>query len=116
VPANDDVADLQAFDRVLDGGRFAAVGSSAVGRDQVAGIAQDKEVARLSLGNQVGDDARVRAANEECLGRLPGLEPLEQFVVGLKDVGLEPVQALYELLHRIVPLRPHRTLKIGAAR
>ena len=61
--ADHDVANAQHLDRVLDGGRFAAAG--AVRRHDVAGVAEQKQVAGLGLRDQIRMHARIGAGDEQ---------------------------------------------------
>jgi hypothetical protein len=56
VAADDDVGDAERGDRVLDGRSLAAV-RRAVGRHDVARVAQDEQLARARVGEQVRVDA-----------------------------------------------------------
>ena len=67
--AEDGVFHLEDFDGVFDGGG-AAVYVIAGDGDDVARVAGDEKVAGLGLENEIGDDARVGAGDEEILRRL----------------------------------------------
>ena len=69
VAADDDVLDAKASDREFDGRRFAAA-HGAVGRHEIAGVAQDKKVSRRRLGEQAWVDTRIGAGDEQRLRRL----------------------------------------------
>jgi len=95
--ANDDVANLQGHDGEFDRGNLAAAGG-AVSRDQVAGVAEDEEIAGAGVGNEVGIDAGVGAGDEERLRLLATGELLEKLGSRPKDVALEAVDTGDELL------------------
>ncbi len=97
--ADDDVPHVQDLDGVLDGGRDAA-GHGAVGRDNIADGAAQEHVAGLGLENQIGDDARVGAGDEEHVGLLALCEEAEAVAMLRKDVATEAGVALKETLHR----------------
>lgn len=70
VAADDDVGDLEDGDGVFDGGRDAAHGGFVVDGGYVAGVAFDEEFAWAGVGDEVGDDAGVRAGDHEGVGLL----------------------------------------------
>jgi hypothetical protein len=71
VAADDGVFYVQDFDGVLDGGGARRRRRLPAGDgDDVAGVAGDEEVAGAGLEDEVGDDAGVRAGDEEPLGGL----------------------------------------------
>ena len=76
VAAEDGVLHFEDVDGVFDGGG-AAVYVSACDGNNVAGIAGDEEVAGPGLEDQVGDDAGVRAGDEEVLRGLALGEEME---------------------------------------
>ena len=67
--ADNDVRDFQYRHRVLDGRGTAAL-HGPIGRDQVSGISQNEQLARLGLGHECRIDARVRTGDEEGSGFL----------------------------------------------
>ena len=78
VAAEDDVLYLQDFYGIFDGGRDAVYVIAADGND-VADAAGEEEISGAGLEDQVGDDAGVRAGDEEPLG---GLHLGEEMVLG----------------------------------
>src|SRR5262249_2311909 len=99
VAADDDVPHLEHADRVLDRRRLAA-GGRAVRGDDVAGVAEDEQVARLGLGDEVGVDARVGAGDEQGEGvPLLTAQRLERRALLAERGGLEPADTLNDLAH-----------------
>ncbi len=105
VAADDDVVDPEGGDGVLDGGLFAAAGAVARGHD-VAGVAQDEQLAGAGLRQQVGVDARVGAGDKESLGVLFQGQVLEELAPGPEIIGLKPVESLDEFLHGLAQCSP----------
>lgn len=98
VPADDDVPYAEDGDGVLDRGGHR-VGARGVGGDEVAGGADDEQLARIGLGDQLGDDAGVRAADEERSGAVGGGQVGEETGFGREDLPLEAVDSLGEMRH-----------------
>jgi hypothetical protein len=69
VAADDDVLDVEDFDRILDGGGDSAR-HGAVRRDDVARGAAQEHVSGLSLKDESGYDAGIGAGDEEDIGLL----------------------------------------------
>ena len=59
VAAEDDVADFENFNGVLDGCGDAVVGVVGFGGDDVTGVAGDEEIAGFGLQDEIGDDAGI---------------------------------------------------------
>lgn len=85
---DDDVRDAQNGDRVFDC-RGDAAGSRAVGRHDIAGVADHEQVAGFPLGQQFRDDPAVRAGNEHSSGVLGGGQILEESRALWKGFPLE---------------------------
>src|SRR5271154_5052693 len=98
--ADHDVAHAEYFYRKLDGrgGRISARDVRA--RDDVTDVFHHKKIAGLALGDQFGQDTRVRAGDEQGMRILflPG-KAAEEFAVLSEFVLLEFVNACDELLH-----------------
>ena len=103
VAAEDDVADVEHFDGVLDGGGDAVV-AFAGGGDNVAGVAGDEEVAGIGTEDEVGDDAGVGAGDEEPAGALAVGEQLVLLPADGEDLVEEVLMALKKLFHGGDPL------------
>lgn len=96
--AHDHITDPQGRDRVFNGCALAAVGR-AVGGDDIARVAQDKNFPRFRLHNQVRIHPRIRAGDEENPGLLAVGELGEKILVAAEVLALELAQALDELFH-----------------
>jgi hypothetical protein len=98
--ADHDVAYAEYFYRKLDGrgGRISARDVRA--GDDVADVFHHKEIAGLALGDQLRQDARVRAGDEQRM-RILFLprETVKELAVPSEFVLLEFVNACDELLH-----------------
>jgi hypothetical protein len=88
VAAEDDVLDLEDVYGVLDGGRDAVDVAGRDGND-VADAAADEEVAGFGLEDQVGENAGVRAGDEEPLGGLGLGEQVKMVALEGEDFGAE---------------------------
>src|SRR5262249_2588228 len=77
---------------------LAAV-AGPVRRDDVAGVAQDEQLAGIGLGDQVRVDARVGAGDEQDLRALFAGQAFKQFTLAAEDGRLEVMNSLHELLH-----------------
>lgn len=72
VAANDDIADAKGVDGEFNGrGSAVRPGGGFGRRDDIAHIFDDKEVARLTLSDQFGQDPRVGTGDEQGVGILP---------------------------------------------
>jgi len=98
VAADDDMADVEDFDGVFDGGGDAA-GHGAVGRANVARGAAEEHVARLGLEDEVGDDAGVSTGDEEDVGLLQFGEKVELVLHAGEDFAAEFSVTVEEALH-----------------
>ena len=98
VAADDDVADAENFDCVFDG-RGNAASHGALRRNDVAGGAAEEHVAGLGLEDEVGDDARVGAGNEEDVGLLDVGEEVEVVLHAGEDIAAEAGVALEKMFH-----------------
>lgn len=85
VAADDGVLNVEDFYGVLDGGGGAVDICSGDG-DDVAGVAADEEVSGAGLEDEIGDDAGVRAGDEEVLGGLAVGEQVELRLLAGEDV------------------------------
>ena len=99
VTANDDVADVEDFDGVFDSGGNAAW-HLALRRNDVAHGAAEEHVAGLGLEDQVGNDARVGAGDEEDVGLLAVGEKVKLILPLREDVAAEAGIALEETFHQ----------------
>ena len=100
VAADDDVLHPEHQRRELDAGRDAVEAAAELERrHQVADVADDEQVAGQRAGQQVGDDARVGAADEQ---RARALAFGDQALVVLAEHGegfpAEPLETFDELL------------------
>lgn len=100
VATYDDVLDSQSYGRELNGGLLTA-DASAVGRENVAGVSQDEQLAGFRLRDQIGVNARIGTGDEQCIGGLPFCQTLEQFALRAEEVILEFVKSLYEFEHSV---------------
>jgi hypothetical protein len=110
VPAHDDLLHPERRDGELDRRRLAAR-RRAMGRHDVARVAEDEQVAGARAGQQVGIDPRVRAGDEQRLRALPVGELREQSPQGTEVLRLELVDAVDEVLHAA----GHGALGVGSA-
>jgi hypothetical protein len=94
--AQDDMLDLQHVDRELDHRHEVQV----VLGHQVRDVAVDEEPARARLGELIGRDAAVGAADPQELGLLPG------------DLAGEEFRIVVDLLGRPRPVGEHELLII----
>ena len=100
VAADDGVLYVQDLDGVLDGGGGPIDVVAGDGYD-VAGVAADEEVAGAGLEDEVGDDAGVRAGDEEPLGSLNFGEQVELGLFLRKDVAVKALVAFNEGLDMV---------------
>src|SRR5262245_27710178 len=91
--AHDNILYPQAYDRVFDRGGDAA-GSLSIWRCDIAGITTNEQIARPGLSDQVGNDARISAGQEESLRILTGSQTAKERSFLGKDVPLEPPYAV----------------------
>ena len=99
--ADDDVAHAQRLDGKLDGGGGGIGAARRIrGRDDVADVFHDEEVARLALRDEFRQHARIRAGDEQRVRVLPFLRQLaKKFPVIAELVPLKLVNACDELFH-----------------
>src|SRR5688572_8579741 len=98
MPADDDVFDAKSDDGEFDRRSFAAVGGAVRGND-VPRVANDEQISRLRLGDQVWVDAGIRTRDEQGFGILLGREAREEFALRAENVRLELMDAVNEFLH-----------------
>ena len=91
--ADDDVVHAQRQHSVFDGGGDATV-HLPVGRHHVADVAGDEQVAGGTLGDQLGNDARIRAGDEHRPRPLAIGELLEQRLLLGKDLPAEMLESI----------------------
>ena len=83
--ADDDVADAQIFDGEFNrGGGGIGVARRAGGRNDVADIFDDEQIARLALRDEFRQHARIRAGDEQ---RVRVLALLRQFAEKLAVIA-----------------------------
>src|SRR5207249_3453853 len=103
VTADDDVGDAEDGGGKLDRGslRLVAEGSSVLPArgDDVADIADDKEVARFGGSEKVWGDAAIGARDEECVGRLAQRQAGEGLTVDGPDLLPKLHNPLNQLPH-----------------
>jgi len=92
-------ADVEDFDSVFDSGGNAAW-HLALRRNDVAHGAAEEHVAGLGLEDQVGNDARVGAGDEEDVGLLAVGEKVKLILPLREDVAAEAGIALEETFHQ----------------
>src|ERR1700722_14139530 len=99
--ADDDVAHAQRLDGELDrGGGGIGAARCARGRNDVADIFHDEQIARLALRDKFRQHARVRTGYKKRVWILSVLGQLsEKFAVIAKLVPLKLVNACDELFH-----------------
>jgi hypothetical protein len=73
-----------------------------VRRDDVSGIAQDKQIARVSASEQIRIDSRVRAGDKQCFRILPLRQLFEEGLQAAKSVLLKLVDPLNQSLHGVL--------------
>jgi hypothetical protein len=79
----------------------ACAGGPVVRRHERADVADDEQVARTGARQQVGDDARIRAADEQDRRMLAvANEVLELVGDAWKVVVVKPTQPLQQLVRR----------------
>ena len=100
VTAEDGVLYFEDFDGVLDGGGDA-IDFGAGDGDDVAGVAGDEEVAGLGLEDEVGNDAGVRAGDEQPLGVLDFSEEVEMALLAGEDFVVEALMSFDETVHGV---------------
>jgi hypothetical protein len=108
VAADDDVLHREHECRELDSGRRAVeAGIGSERRDEVADVADDEEVSRKGARQEVGDDAGVRAADEQGAWALSfSDEALVVLTEAREGLASETSKAFHELLrHRLFFLR-----------
>src|SRR5258708_39618976 len=85
VTADDGMLHFENFTGVLDSG-CGAVDFVAGNRDDVAGVAGDEQVAGTGAKNEVRNDARVGACDEEEFGSVALGEQVELASAGGEDI------------------------------
>jgi hypothetical protein len=101
VAADDDVADAQHFDGKFNCGRggIRATGHGG-GRDNVSNIFYHEQITGFALRNEFGQDAGVRARNEQRVRILSfARKPLEQRPVITKLVVPKPMNTFNQGVH-----------------
>jgi len=83
VAADDSEAHFENFDGVFDS-RCASIDVSGGDWDDVAGITGDEEIAGLGLKDEIGENTRVGAGNEEVLRALRLSEEVEMIAARRK--------------------------------
>ncbi len=96
--ANDDVLDIECADRIFDGRRFAAI-ARTVGRNNISRIAQDKQITRRGLRDQVWINARIAARDEHRIRRLAGAESFEEVALDIEDLRPKMMHTRDKLLN-----------------
>src|SRR5690606_1875552 len=91
--------------RVLDPRRGPMIAVRLVGRDQIADVADDEELARSRSQQEIGYHTRVGTTDEERAGALAILDQLlEMLALARKILALETLQTGNELLrHTLNP-------------
>ncbi|MNP41737.1 hypothetical protein D3C76_1354530 [compost metagenome] len=97
VAADDDVVYAQCQHGVFDGAGNAAV-HLAIRRYHVTDVTGHEQVARRTLGDQLGDDARVGAGDEHGTRGLRGGELLEQLLLLGEYVMVKTQEAVDDVL------------------
>jgi len=99
VTAYDDVAHPQHHDGIFDSGGHAAI-LRGVGRNDVACVTADEQIARLRLHDMFGHHAGIGTGNHQRLGALAmaGQLIVERALVR-KDLGLKTEHATDKLVH-----------------
>ncbi|SPO56150.1 protein of unknown function [Pseudomonas sp. JV551A1] len=98
VAADHDVCNVKSSDRVFDRGRNATW-LWPIRRHDIAGVADDKQIAGLALGDQFRHQSAVRAGDEERLWRLLIGQILEQFDPLRKGVLLKLQKSVDDRFH-----------------
>jgi len=104
VAAEDGVLHLQDFDGVFDG-RRAAVHIIGGGGHDVAGVAGDEQIAGPGAEKEIGDDARVRAGDEEKLRRLRLGQKMKLIAAEREDLLVKMLVSCDQTIHAI-PIAP----------
>ena len=99
VAAKNGVLHVEDFDGVFDGG-CAAIHVRSSNGDDIAGVASDEEVTGAGLQDEVGDDAGVRAGDEEVFRGLHLGQQMKIGAFGGKDVLMKPLVAFNQLIHK----------------
>ena len=97
--ANDYVFDTQHTHGVLDRRGLASFDGS-IGRNDVAGVAENKQLTRFRLSKQIGIDAGIRTGNEQCQRILTFHQTFKQTLLGTENSVLELVNTFNKLLHK----------------
>ncbi len=103
VAADDDVVHAQIIHGKFDGGGGGVgIAGGAGGRNDVADVFDDKQIAGFAVGDELGEDAGIRAGDEKGVGVLPGLRELAKKFPVISELFVpEFMDAFDELLHRI---------------
>jgi hypothetical protein len=81
--ADDDLFDVEGADGIFDRRTFAPIGGPK-GRNNIACVADDEQIPRLSLGDQIGINPRIRAGDHQHLRRLTIGELFKEVAVSAK--------------------------------
>lgn len=98
MPAHDDAADPEDGDGVLDAGRHP-VRDRCVRGDEVPRGADDEELTRLALRDELRHHPGVRAADEQRAGPVGVCELREEAFLRGEDLLLEACDAVREIVH-----------------
>jgi hypothetical protein len=93
VAADDDVADPETVDRVLD--RRLLARWDAVGWYDVACVAEHEQVAQLGLGQHRGVDPGIGASDKQRVRALAAHQALEVAASRCEDIALESPDTFY---------------------
>ena len=99
--ANHNFTHPQGFDRILDRRSFTAIGR-AIGGNDVTGIADHENFARIRLGNQFRVNAGVRTRDEENARFLPMGQLFKQLLMGSEVILLKLPQAFNQFMHGVL--------------
>jgi hypothetical protein len=105
VTTDNDVANLQRGNRILDRGGFPAM-YRAIRRDDVSRRSLNEQFPWSCLGQSIGVDSRIGAGDEQGQGILPLNQRLKQLLVLAEGLTLKLMNSMNELLHR--DLAPQR--------
>ena len=93
VTADDNVLDFQFGHGILDRRRFSVV-ADAVGRHHVADVANDEQLTRFRVGNEIRIDPRIGTDDQKGNRLLPLHQALEQVELGGKFMLLKVMDAI----------------------
>src|ERR1041385_7746547 len=101
--ADDDIGDVEVREREFNAGRFRpAIPRPSVafsGRDEIADIPDNEQVARVCRSKEVGDHAAIGAGDQKRIWRLPERKLREHFPVVRPHVAPEVDNSLKEFFH-----------------